>query len=220
MRKLLIAVATFVICGSAARVHAQPAPLAASAQHAGTAPVAPEDSPRSRSHELTVLLGMMPAGDFTNHITATLAYSVELSPLWVWELVHASYAHGYRTKLADELDVIYMATRNFRAPDFPEIIGVVGSNIHLRARYDGRALVGTDALALETRLYTGPVGVFRQHASADVNLGFDVGVQLRGGLGELFALVLDAGVLGYFPARTPIDLLTELYARGGVALVF
>ena len=150
-------------------------------------------------HELTVSVGLLPLDAFYKALTVNAGYSYHFSPHFAWRVARGTFSKPFSTGLRQEIESQY----GLQVTDFPEVHGMVGSDLVWNALYGKAALMNAVLLHGGLFLSVGADVVFTQAA---VGPGVAVGGGLRLFVNEWLSLKLE--VLDHLAiAKKPFNVL-------------
>lgn len=149
----------------------------------GYASMAVQNRRYDQTHELNLHVGVLPLDAFTKGLTVSASYTMHLSNLWGWEVVHGMYSFHLDTALKAELEQLAVAPTPFEVLDW-----LVTTNLAFKPIYWKGSLLNRNVIHGEISFLLG--GGFARFSRSSRAV-IDVGMALRIFATELLSLRLD-----------------------------
>jgi outer membrane beta-barrel protein len=158
-------------------------PEAVEADADGYASMAVQNRRYDQTHEVNLHLGVLPLDAFTKGLTISGSYTVHLSNLFAWEVVHGLYSFHLDTDLKAELEQLSVAPTPFEVLDWMLTTNLALKPIYWKGAFLNRTVVHGEI----SLLLGGGYGRFTRSGRGVI----DVGLALRLFASELFSVRVD-----------------------------
>jgi outer membrane beta-barrel protein len=149
----------------------------------GYASMAVQNRRYDQTHEVNLHLGVLPLDAFTKGLTISGSYTVHLSNLFAWEVVHGLYSFHLDTDLKAELEQLSVAPTPFEVLDWMLTTNLALKPIYWKGAFLNRTVVHGEI----SLLLGGGYGRFTRSGRGVI----DVGLALRLFASELFSVRVD-----------------------------
>ncbi len=168
----------------------------------------------SSPNELTVYFGTLPLDAFTKGVTLSGSYTMHLSELFAWEIVHGYDSFHVDTSLKDDLAAFGVAPTPFEVLKYYVTSNVVFKPIYWKGAWLNKKMIHGELFLVAG----GGYGWFTRSQRAAV----DAGLGMRFYLGQTLWVRLDVRHNVFFNDSVfkNLDLHHELWAALGVSLAF